>query len=91
MISTTHSFLRLVIFKDDLHGATKPILYPIPKLCHSAVKFTMWMFLVFGAIAAQPINDEEEVPTTLSTHLAHNRYLKDVWWIFEVRPTTILD
>ncbi len=72
--------------------AAKPVLYPIPALASKAVHFTLWIFLVFGAIAVQPLNDGDN-DGAVGNHNNHGdnvaggsgfAVVSDLWWIFEV-------
>ncbi len=73
--------------------AAKPVLYPIPALASKAVHFTLWIFLVFGAIAVQPLNDGDNDGADGNNSNNHGdmvaggsglAVVSDLWWIFEV-------
>merc|ERR1712079_250899 len=61
---------RLIKFKEMLVTLIEFNRNPLPNICSTAVYVTCWLFLIMGAIAAQPCND---------SHHGH-------WWILEDLP-----
>lgn len=75
---------RLLDFMRDLTKVSKYNQFPVPKLAERAVKYVCWAFVIFGAIASQPVGEEKGAESMNPDAGSVNAVVINAWRYFMV-------